>query len=263
MSSSRIAPRFLEQARPHAVDAADRGARRRRARMRSSAQKRLTAVGRVAPSPAMARSRSAARPAPSRAALCRAASATPNAAATPMAGAPRTTRVLMACATSCQRRAGLIDLLGGQPRLVEQHEPLAAPSGSGEIMRGRARAARGDRRGSGRRRGRACRAPRAPRTSSMADARHAEGVREQLDHRAVGAALRRARRSRARASASPRQPSTAFRGRGAGRARGAARPQALGCRVILVAPPELLIEQPLVHLDGGAQPLGELTAQCA
>ena len=43
------------------------------------------------------------RPSKPMARLCRAASATPNAAATPMAGAPRTTSVRIASATSSQR----------------------------------------------------------------------------------------------------------------------------------------------------------------
>ena len=53
--------------------------------MRSSAQKRLTAVGRVAPRPLMASSRSAMRPSKSRAALARGQDHA-NAAVTPMAG---------------------------------------------------------------------------------------------------------------------------------------------------------------------------------
>ena len=75
-------------------------------RMRSRAQKRLTAVGRVAASPRMAISRSSRSPSKLRAVLWRAARATPNAAATPMAGAPRTTSVRMPSATSSQRVHG-------------------------------------------------------------------------------------------------------------------------------------------------------------
>jgi len=71
--------------------------------MRSSAQKRFTAVGRVAASPLIAVSRSASSASPLVAVLWRAASATPNAAATPIAGAPRTTSARMASATSSQR----------------------------------------------------------------------------------------------------------------------------------------------------------------
>ncbi len=71
--------------------------------MRSRAQKRLTAVGRVAASPFSAVSTSAKSPSNVVARLARAASATPYAAVTPMAGAPRTTRVRIASARSSQR----------------------------------------------------------------------------------------------------------------------------------------------------------------
>ena len=63
-------------------------------RMRSSAQNRLTAV--------IAVSRSAIRPSNVAARLSRAASTTPKAAATPIAGAPRTTSARIAAPTSCQ-----------------------------------------------------------------------------------------------------------------------------------------------------------------
>src|SRR5207302_42707 len=69
---------------------------------RSSAQKRLTAVGRVAARPLIAVSRSARNASNVAAGLVRAARATPNAAATPIAGAPRTTSVRIAAATSSQ-----------------------------------------------------------------------------------------------------------------------------------------------------------------
>ena len=97
----------------------------------------------------------------------------------------------------------------------------------------------------------------APRTSSTARRRHGEGVREQRDHRpvrpaVVGAAVTRTRR------ASPRQPTTAFVGPGAARARAGARPQALAAASSSSSRLELLIEQTLVHLEGGAEPLGEL-----
>src|SRR5215475_6908091 len=72
-------------------------------RMRSSAQKRLTAVGRVAARPLLAVSRSANKPSNVVARLARAASTTPKAAVTPIAGAPRTTRARIASATSSHR----------------------------------------------------------------------------------------------------------------------------------------------------------------
>ncbi len=69
------------------------------ARILSMAQKRLTAVGRVAARSRAACSTSATSGGPALAER-RAARATPNAAATPMAGAPRITMVRMASATS-------------------------------------------------------------------------------------------------------------------------------------------------------------------
>ena len=74
-------------------------------RISSTAQRRLTAVGRVASRPSAA-SVSAARKAAGSAAFAaaeaRAASASPPAAVTPIAGAPRTVMSVMRAATSCQ-----------------------------------------------------------------------------------------------------------------------------------------------------------------
>ena len=107
----RPRPRRGSPAPPRAGAAAARRAAAARCaraarRIRSSAQNRLTAVGRVAPSPLMASSRSARRPSQSIRPLWRAASATPKAAATPMAGAPRTTSERIASATSGQVAQG-------------------------------------------------------------------------------------------------------------------------------------------------------------
>src|SRR5437870_2209204 len=90
MSSSRIAwASASRRARTWSSGRAPEAIATRR--IRSSAQNRLTAVGRVAASPLTAVSRSAIRPSNVAARLSRAASTTPKAAATPIAGAPRTT----------------------------------------------------------------------------------------------------------------------------------------------------------------------------
>ena len=76
-------------------------------RIRSRAQPRLTAVGRDARRTAMASSRSS----PARAAIT-----TPQAAATPIAGAPRTAIVAIASATSRQWRRGRMATSWGNRR---------------------------------------------------------------------------------------------------------------------------------------------------
>jgi hypothetical protein len=68
--------------------------------MRSMAQKRFTAVGRVAASTLPTTRISASSAGSVVAVLWRAPRATPIAAETPMAGAPRTTMVVMTSATS-------------------------------------------------------------------------------------------------------------------------------------------------------------------
>ena len=70
--------------------------------MRSIAQKRLTAVGRVAAKSAASRSIAGASGSPA-AAAWRAPRAIPKAAVTPIAGAPRTAIVRIASATSSGR----------------------------------------------------------------------------------------------------------------------------------------------------------------
>ena len=205
----------------------------------------------------MASSRSASERRPSRRPrLCRAASATPKAAATPMAGAPRTTRVRMASATSCQRRAGALDLLGGQPRLVEQHEPAAVPADRRDHARPRGRAARG--------RSSRVSAPtrkslsrtRRPATSSTADGGTPKRPRAARSppgspRRPRGAAVTRTRSAPSapahdRVRRAPRAATRTCQER-----RPQAWPAALIARSIRL---EVLIEQALVHLEGGASP---------
>src|SRR3989442_95715 len=102
MSSSRIAWASVRSRAVTRSSGTPTDARATR-RIRSSAQKRLTAVGRVAARPLIAASRSPKRASNVVARLWRAASATPKAAATPIAGAPRTTSVRIASATSSHR----------------------------------------------------------------------------------------------------------------------------------------------------------------
>src|SRR2546425_67011 len=101
-SSSRIAWASATRRTRSSANGRSRAASATR-RIRSRAQNRLTAVGRVAASPLMATSRSARSSSKVVAGLWRAASATPKAAVTPMAGAPRTTSVRIASITSCHR----------------------------------------------------------------------------------------------------------------------------------------------------------------
>ena len=91
----------------------------------SSAQGRLTAVGRVASRPFAACSSAARNAAGSSglaAAASAAASAMPMAAVTPMAGAPRTVMSQMRSATSCQVRQRDVALLLRQRELVDEHD---------------------------------------------------------------------------------------------------------------------------------------------
>src|SRR5207245_2608599 len=97
MSSSRIAWASVRSRAFTRSSGTPTDARATR-RIRSSAQKRLTAVGRVAARPLIAASRSPRRASNVVARLWRAASATPKAAATPIAGAPRPTSVRIALA---------------------------------------------------------------------------------------------------------------------------------------------------------------------
>src|SRR4029077_11436730 len=106
-------------------------------------------------------------------------------------------------------RAGLVDLLGGQPRLVEQHEPLALPPDRRDHARVRASRARRSSRVSAPTRKSLSR-PRAPLTSSTADtgtskASASSSVTARFARPSVGAAVTRT------ASAPARHPSTALR----------------------------------------------------
>ena len=122
--------------------------------MRSSAQKRFTAVGRVAASPSRAASRSRSSASPSRAGLASPARATPNAAATPIAGAPRTARVRIASATSGHVRHSRYTSSPGRRRwssstsrsrcqLTGKKASGGAPTRRSARRRGRGRAAPG------------------------------------------------------------------------------------------------------------------------
>ena len=191
---------------------AERGRRHVRAatatrRMRSSAQKRLTAVGRVAASPLMASSRSAQQ----RGAVRRRGSPARRAPRrTPRPRRWRARRAPRGCgsprATSGQRRARALDLLGGQLRLVEQEQaavlpadrrdhdepgtraPSLARSPARSRGEGRARGASGRRRGRPSTRNSLSREV-APRTSAITRRGDAERVGQQGDHRAVGLAV--------------------------------------------------------------------------
>ncbi len=89
-SSSQIAAARVQAAAARAAGASGRRVRA----MSSSAQRRLTAVGRVASSVRAAASRLASD------GSCATASASPYAAVAPISGAPRTSIALMACAAS-------------------------------------------------------------------------------------------------------------------------------------------------------------------
>ena len=97
----------------------DRAAKRRS--IRSSAAKRLTAVGRVAASSRRAvAKRSAGGVEPPR----RSEKAAPYAAATPIAGAPRTAMSRIAIAISGERESSSHTSSRGQPPLIEQAQDL-------------------------------------------------------------------------------------------------------------------------------------------
>ena len=152
-----------------------RAARRPRARrsaaavrrIRSRAQKRLTAVGRVAASPLIASSRSASSAEWSVARLARAASTMPNAAATPIAGAPRTTRLADGLRDLGPAPAGALDLLGGQAGLVDQDQAAILPA-DGRDRHGPRRARRSD--GERRSTRKSLSREAAPRTSAIREA---------------------------------------------------------------------------------------------
>src|SRR6185503_4156940 len=157
-------------------------------------------------------------------------------------------------------RAGLVDLLGGQPRLVEQHEPLAVPADRRDHARARSSRARRSSTVSAPTRKSLSR-PRAPLTITMADtgtskASASSSVTARFARPSVGAAVTRT------TSAPSRQPSTALRwARGWTRtARSAASGLDGRVRVIVLIGLELLIEKSLIHLDGRAEPLRELPA---
>ncbi len=103
-SSARIASASAHAASTRAAGGKGCSARR----MRSSAQCRFTAVGRVAPRVASARP-SVASAAPSSAS----ASATPKAAVAPISGAPRTCMLRMACAASARVRSATVSVRKG------------------------------------------------------------------------------------------------------------------------------------------------------
>ena len=113
-------------ARRAAIDAARCAAACRR--IRSSAQKRLTAVGRVAARPWLARLQVAEevlRPRSPR--LARPARTTPNAAVTPMAGAPRTASERIASATSSHVRHSRYVSSPGSRRWSSRSDVVAQP----------------------------------------------------------------------------------------------------------------------------------------
>ena len=91
--------------------------------MRSIAQKRFTAVGRVAAISAHMASNAAWSAVPS-AASRRTPRASPSAAVTPMAGAPRTAMSRMASRHLVVVPAAEVDLFAGQQPLVDQHHRL-------------------------------------------------------------------------------------------------------------------------------------------
>src|SRR5258705_625319 len=261
-SSSRMA--CASAGRPARISSSGRPRPARLSRrMRSSAQKRLTAVGRVAPSPLMASSRSARSPSNSRAPLRRAASATPKAAATPMAGAPRTTRVRMASATSGQVAHDRSTSSRGS-RVWSTRTSRSPAQRRGEIIGGAAPrpppapparpAARAPRRRRATGCGRACRARRrrapAPPWKAPRRARRRGAASRGGWHARRGEAPAPGRAARPPASPAPRRAR-----RPAARGRGAARSSALiGGGAVL----EVLVDHALVHVERGAEPLRHL-----
>ena len=132
MSSAAIASASATSAASIASGAAPPSAAKRRA-IRSSAAKRLTAVGRVAASRRRAVSK---RSAGGVEAPLRIEKAAPYAAATPIAGAPRTAMSRIATAISGARSSSSQTLVAGQQPLVEQPQDAPLAVEGAEDLRG-------------------------------------------------------------------------------------------------------------------------------